>query len=162
ATWLTIGSLFAIILFGEMFPKSLAVIQSRFLAPLVAVPMSVAVRVLDPVIPLLRLVTLLSRRLVLPRFQPEPYLALSDLERAVTRWSVVASLLRHVEAVLHNILPLSGLRVDELMTPRPQVRTFRPPVSLSALDGQVPTGGYLLISEPDSDEVAAAVPLTRM
>lgn len=162
ATWLTIGSLFTLILFGEMLPKSLAVIQSRFLAPLVAVPLAVAVRVLSPVIPMLRLVTLLSRRLVLPRFQPEPYLALSDLERAVTMSTTDASLLRHEEAVLQNILSLSDLRVDELMTPRTQIRTFRPPVSLSALEGHVPVGGYLLISEPDSDEVAAAVPLTRL
>ena len=162
ATWLTLGSLLGIILFGEMFPKSLAVMQSRFLAPLVAVPMAGAVRVLDPVIPVLRLVTLLSRRLVLPRFQPEPYLALGDLERAVTMSTTDASLLRHEEAVLQNILSLSDLRVDELMTPRTQTRTFRPPVSLSDLDGEVPPGGYLFISEPDSDEVAAAVPLTRL
>ncbi len=159
---LTVGALLGIILLGEMLPKNIAVLRSRFLAPLVAVPMAVAVRVLHPVIPLLRFVTLMSRRLILPRFQPEPYLALGDLERAVSMSTSDAVLLRHEEAVLQNILSLSDLRVDELMTPRTQTRTFRPPVSLSDLNGEIPPGGYLLVSEPDTDEVALAVPLTHL
>ncbi len=162
AGWLTLTSLLALILLGEMFPKNIAVLQTRLFSAMLAIPVAVAVRLVDPLAPALRFVTLLSRRLLFPRFQPEPYLALGDLERAVTLSTTDASLLRQEEAVLQNILSLSELRVDELMTPRTQTRTFRPPVSLPHLEGQIPFGGYLFISEPDSDEVALAVPLKHL
>ncbi len=162
AGWLTLGALLSIILWGEMLPKNLAVLQTRLFSALLAIPLAAAVRVLDPLIPVLRFFTLMSRRLLFPRFQPEPYLALNDLERAVTLSTSDASLLRHEEAVLQNILSLSDLRVDELMTPRTRTRVFRPPVSLADLNGMAPPGGYLLVSEPNSDEVALAVPLMQL
>ena len=162
AGYLTVGSLLAIIFFGEMLPKSLAVLHTRLLAQLLALPLSAAVRVLDPLIPVLRTANLLSRRLLCPGFQPEPYLEISDLERAVTLSTSDAKLLHQEENVLQNILLLSDMRVDELMRPRNQVAVFRPPVALQHLGGQPPRSGYILVSEEENDEIAAAIPLTSL
>jgi CBS domain containing-hemolysin-like protein len=48
------------------------------------------------------------------------------------------------------------------MRPRTQFLSFRPPVSLADLGGRVPPSGYLLVTEPDSDEVAGAIPLRSL
>lgn len=155
-------SLVVIIIFSEMLPKSLAVLQARRLATLVGVPLAAMVRLLDPVLPGLRLANLLSRRVLWPRFTPEPYLRVGDLERAVELSTTDATLLEQEQTVLQNIVSLSGIRVDELMRPRRRFLSFRPPVSLSDLKGEIPPSGYLLVTEPDSDEVAAAIALRNL
>ena len=78
-----LGSLVTIIVFGEMLPKSLGVLQPQRLAVWLAVPLAATVRIVDPLLPVFRLATLLSRRLLWPNFEPEPYLHVRDLERAV-------------------------------------------------------------------------------
>jgi putative hemolysin len=157
-----VGSLLVIIILSEMLPKSLAVLQPRRLAGLVAIPLAAMVRLLSPVLPGLRLANLLSRRLLWPRFQPEPYLRVGDLERAVQLSTSDAALLEQEQRVLQNLVLLSEIRADELMRPRIQFLSFRPPVSLADLEGRMPRSGYLLLSEPDSDEVAAAIPLRNL
>lgn len=158
----TFGSLLAIILFSEMLPKSLAVLGPRRLATLVGIPLAAAVRLLDPVLPMLRTANLLTRRLLWPQFQPEPYLRLGDLERAVKLSVSDAAILKQEQAVLQSIVLLSEIRADELMRPRTQFLSFRPPVALSDLEGRLPKSGYLLMTEPESDEVAAAIPLKNL
>jgi len=76
-----IAALFGIILFGEVLPKSTAVVFRRPLASLVSWPLAFAVRLLDPIIPSLRYVTLLARRAFWPHVSREPYLDADDLER---------------------------------------------------------------------------------
>jgi CBS domain containing-hemolysin-like protein len=154
-----LGSLLAIILLGEMLPKSLAVLHARFLAATVSIPLSAAVRALDPVAWVLQAVNLLSRRLIWPAFKPEPYMHLGDLERAIELSTSDAALLGQEQTVLGNIVSLSDIRVDELMRPRTQFLAFRPPVALDDLQGQMPPSGYLLLTEKESDDVAAAIPL---
>ena len=153
------GSLLAIILLSEMLPKSLGVLKPRALSSLVGVPLAAMVRLVDPLMPALRPVNLLSQRLLWPRFEPEPYLQVRDLERAVELSTTDAALVQREQVVLQSIVSLSEIRVDELMRPRTRFLTFRPPVSLSDLQGRLPPSGYLLITEPDSEEVAAAVSL---
>jgi len=157
-----VGTLLGLILMGELLPKSLAVLAPRGTATALAVPLSMLVRLADPLLPAFRLANLLSRRLIWPRFEPEPYLHVSDLERAVRLSTADAALVEQEQRVLEHIVWLSEIRVDELMRPRPQVRVFRPPVALSDLQGEVPRSGYALITEPESDEVVAAVPLRRL
>jgi len=157
-----VGSLLVIIVFSEMLPKSLAVLQPRSVAALVAVPLSAAVRVLDPVLPVLRLANLLSRRVLWPTFKQEPYLRVGDLERAVELSTSNAALLGQEQAVLQSIVAFSEIRADELMRPRTQFLAFRPPVALADLEGQLPPSGYLLVTEPDSDEVAQAIALRHL
>jgi len=156
------GSVLAIIFFSEMLPKTLAVTVARTLAPLFAVPLTVAVRIVDPLMPALRLTNLLSRRLIWPRFQPEPYLQVSDLERAIELSTSDAQLAEQEQTVLSNIVAMSDIRVDAWMRPRTQFLSFRPPVSLADLEGTMTPSGYLLVTEPDGDEVTAAIDLQNL
>jgi CBS domain containing-hemolysin-like protein len=158
----TLGSLLALILLSEMLPKSLAVLGPRHVAILVGIPLAAAVRLVDPVLPVLRTANLLTRRLLWPQFQPEPYLHVGDLERAVKLSTSDAAIIEHEQAVLQSIVLLSEIRADELMRPRTQFLSFRPPVALSDLQGRLPKSGYLLVTEAESDEVAAAIPLRNL
>jgi CBS domain containing-hemolysin-like protein len=159
---LALGALLAIIFFGELLPKSLAVGQPAVLAGLLAAPLAAAIRLVAPVLPAFRLAHLLSRRLFWPRFQAEPYLRTSDLERAV-RWSTIdAALLAQEQRVLESIVSLAEIRADELMRPRVQLRTFRPPVALADLRGSFPASGYLLVVEPENEEVVGAIALRNL
>jgi CBS domain containing-hemolysin-like protein len=155
-------SLLAIIFFSEMLPKSVGVLINRKLAGLMGVPLTVAVRILDPVMPTLRFVNLLSRRMIWPRFKSEPYLEVSDLERAISLSTSDAKLVAQEQAALRNIVLLSDIRVDEWMRPRTQFLTFRPPVALADLNGQMTPSGYMLITEPDSEEVESAIHLKEL
>jgi CBS domain containing-hemolysin-like protein len=158
----TIISLLAIIFCSEMLPKSIAVLSAYRLTNLVSLPLSLAVRAVDPIMPALRFVHLLSQRLIWPGFQPEPYLEVADLERAVKISSDEAELAEQEQTVLSNIVQLSDIRADEWMRPRTQFLSFRPPVSSADLQGQLPPSGYLLVTEPDSEEVASAINLKRL
>lgn len=155
-------SLLLIIFFSEMVPKSIGVLCARRLAGLIGAPLTIAARLADPLLPVLRVVTLLSRRLVWPRFKPEPYLEVSDLERAIELSTTDAKLIEQEQAALRNIVLLSDIRVDEWMRPRTQFRTFRPPVALQDLGGEITPSGYLLITEPDSEEVELALHLKEL
>jgi putative hemolysin len=154
-----VGTLVAVILFGEMLPKSLGVLQPQRLAAWLAIPLAATIRVVNPLLPVFRLVTLLSRRLLCPNFQPEPYLHVRDLERAVKLSGADTSLVEQEQRVLESIVQLSDIRAEELMRPRTQFLVYRPPVTLADLKARPPLGGYLLVAETDSDEVAAAIDL---
>ena len=151
-----------LIIFGEMLPKTLAVLIPRQTAVVVAVPLAATARLLDPILPALRTANLLSLRLFCPAFRPEPYLQVGDLERAVQLSTGNAALLKQEQQVLENIVLLSEIRVEELMRPRMNCHVFSPPVSLADLGGQITPSGYLLIAEADSDEVAGAVALKNL
>jgi len=157
-----VASLLVMIILSEMLPKSLAVLKPGGLAVAVCAPLAAMVRVLDPVLPVFRVANLLSRRLLWPRFRPEPYLRVGDLERAVELSTTDAALLEQEQKVLQSIVLLSEIRADELMRPRTQFLSFPPPVSLADLQGRMPPSGYLLVSEGDSDEVAAAIALRSL
>ena len=153
-------SLLGIIFFSEMFPKSISVLQPRVIARLLSLPLLVFVRLLDPVMPALQGVNLVTRRLFFPGVSREAYLDVGDLERAIEiSGSSDESVIHQEQAVLQNIVQLSNIRIDEWMRPRTQFEIFRPPVAISDLGGQIPRSGYLLISEPDSEEIERAIRL---
>jgi CBS domain containing-hemolysin-like protein len=154
-----LGTLVAVILFGEMLPKSLGVLQPQRLALWLAIPLSAAVRIVGPFLPGFHMVMLLSRRLLWPNFEPEPYLHVRDLERAVRISGSDAALVEQEARVLESVVLLSDIRAEELMRPRTQFHTYHPPVTLADLKARPPTGGYLLVTERDSEEVAAAIAL---
>jgi putative hemolysin len=142
-----------------MLPKSIAVLKPRKISAIVSLPLSFAVRVVDPMMPLLQSINLISRRLVWPGFQAEPFMEVSDLERAIEHSGKDAALIKQEQAVLQNIVQLSTIRVEEWMRPRTQFVSFRPPVQLADLKGSIPASGYLLITEPDSREIEKAIRL---
>lgn len=156
-----VGSLLTIILFSEMFPKSFGVSQPRLMASLLALPLSLAVRMVDPLMPTLQTVNLLSQRLIWPSFAPEPYLEVGDLERAVEMSTSDAALLAQEQLVLQNILGLSQVRAVETMRPRMWLAARRPPISLADVEGELPPTGYVFVTESDSDELFGAIPLSR-
>lgn len=147
------------IIFGEVLPKSLAVVFSRRLAPLVSRPLSWSVAALDPLMPGLRRVTRLARRAFWPHLRTEPYLRSEDLERAIDLSVQRDEVIRHERQALHMILDFSEITAEEIMRPRGTYLTFEPPVSLADLNGQVPPSDYILITEPDSENIDRAVPL---
>ena len=161
-----VGSLFVIIIFAEVLPKNFGVMAPQFFALLVCVPLSFLVRVLQPVLPTLSFLNLLTRRVVLPHFEPESYLRVTDLERAVVFSGDDAVLLKREQRTLQNIVSLSDMDADELMCPRSWLKTFRPPITfdqiLTELDGTLPRNGYCLLTEPDSEEIVSALSLTRL
>src|SRR5271157_1675912 len=142
-----VGSVVTIILFGEMLPKSLGVLQTQRLAVWLAIPLAATIRIVSPLLPVFRLATLLSRRLLWPNFAPEPYLHIRDLERAVKLSGADATLVEQGQRVLESIVLLSDIRAEELMRPRMQFLSYRPPVTLADLKARPPSGGYLLVTE---------------
>jgi CBS domain containing-hemolysin-like protein len=156
------GALLVLIFFGEMLPKNLAVLQPRGIAPLVSFPVAGAARIVDPILPAMRRTTLVLRRIVWPVFEPEMYLDVADLQRAIELSTSDAALKEQEISILQNIVSLSVMQAEELMRPRTQFQSFRPPVSLEDLKGRTTASGYVLVSEPESDEIAAAVRLADL
>ena len=157
-----VGSVLAIIFLSEMLPKSLAVIRARSVSSLVSVPLSLLVRMVDPLMPVLRTTYVLSRRLIWPTFREESYLDVADLTRAIELSKADGRLAAQEQAALQNVVLLSEIRVDEWMRPRTQFTTFRPPVSLDQLEGKLTPSGYLLVTHPDSEEVTGAIDLKEL
>ena len=155
-------SLLVLIFFGEVIPKSLALILRGWLARFIGAPLALAVRVIDPLAPTFRFVTLLFRRLFWPNLKVEPYLAPEDLAAAVDFSTQDAVLSESERLVLDNILDLSEIRAEEIMRPRGSYRLFRPPVSRGDLGPELPPSGYVLIAEPGGEEIASAVSLTSL
>lgn len=152
--------LVAIIVFGEVLPKSTAVVFHRRLSTLVIWPLSSAVRVLDPVIPFLQHVSRSIRRAFWPHVKREAYLDADDLERAV-EVSPSGQLNAIERDVLHNVLDLSEIPVEEVMRPRGTFVTRIAPVHLADLNHEVPPSNYLMIIDGRESNVEKAVPLSR-
>ena len=159
AAMFAIVSLLMLIFCCEMLPKTVGVLLAIRLTNIVSLPLSVFVKLVDPIIPLLLTINRLSQRAIWPAIQAESKLDIADLERAILLSVKDAQLMEQETAVLKNIVQLSDIRADEWMRPRSHYQVFRPPVSLADLEGKVPPSGYLLIAEPDSDELEYAVRL---
>lgn len=159
ATAFAFTSLLVVIFFSEMLPKSLAVLRARSLAAFLAVPLAFAVRMVDPLRPVLRGVSVLSQRLIWPRLKVEPYIQVSDLERAIQVSMQSSTVLEQEEMALRGIVALSDSQAVEMMRPRMRFKMFAPPVSLKDLEGEMTPSGYLLISDEQGDDVVSAVNL---
>lgn len=159
---LRIGSLLIIIFCSEMLPKTVAVLTSRRLSASVSLPLTIMVRMVDPIMPVLSFIMKISRRLLWPTFEEEASLETADLERAIELSTGDAKLLHQEQTVLHNIVSLSSLRADEAMRPRPQLQMFKPPVSVDDIAGQMDQSGYLFITEEHSDNITGAVRLQSL
>ena len=162
AGMLALGSLLAIILFSEMIPKTVGVLRPRLLAQTLSIPLAGAVRLFDPLAPTFAKINGAVRRVLFPNFQSEPYLALRDLEQAITVSTADEALAKLERLALQNIVLLSDQRADELMRPRKQYQSFAPPVSLEDLGGRPTKSGYVLVNEADSDEVTGAIALNYL
>lgn len=159
---LTIISVTMLIIFGEVLPKGGAVLLRRGVAAVVSGPLTVAVRVASPVTPFLSGVATAIRRAVWPRLQPEPHLDVGDLERAIETSQAGVDLIRHEQQVLHNILDLSEITVEEVMRPRGNYTTWPSPVHLPDVEGKLLQTDYLYLRDAGPDEIRGAVPLRSL
>ncbi|MBO6171540.1 MAG: HlyC/CorC family transporter [Desulfovibrio sp.] len=108
------GFTILILAFGEIVPKNLGVVQAERLAPLLARPLSILVRVMGP---LLQLTSLISQLVAKPS-SSGPVISEDDI-RAVTSLSRQAGRIKpYEEAFVRNVLSLDQKRVHEIMTPR--------------------------------------------
>ncbi len=164
------AALVTLILLSEVLPKSLAVLQPRWVARWVSVPLEGAIRLVEPLLPVLRQLVRISQRVLCPRFEPEPYLQVEDLERAVELAAASSSpqvsapeqLLRHQHELLQSLVSFSEMRVDELMRPRRQMAVFRTPVEWKYVQYHPPPTEYLFLADPQTDEIIAAVNLRHV
>jgi CBS domain containing-hemolysin-like protein len=147
------------IVFGEVVPKSSAVMFRQPLSRLVSYPLSFAVRLFDPLSPTFDSVTRAMRRVFWPDIKREQYLHPEDLEQAIENSAGNKSVLRQERQVLHNILNLSEISVEEVMRPRGTYRAVAAPVHLSDLANTPIPADYLVILAEKGDNVIGAVPL---
>jgi len=157
-------SLVAIILFGEVLPKSLAVVSRQRLATLVGWPLAAALRLIDPISDGLNVVTVVARRTFWPHLQREPYLRAEDLELAVRNSELSADVIRQERFVLHNILDLADITVEEVMRPRGSYVCLPVPVGLDDLRrevsiNEVPSNDYVAVRSNHDETIDRAIPL---
>jgi len=155
-----LASLVALLLCGEVVPKVVAALGRRSLAPLVAWPVAIVVRVLDPALPLFRGLTLVARRTFAPHIRQEAYLSAEDLENAVNVSDLSAEMIRQEKQILHNILDLSEIRAEEIMRPRGTYAAHRPPINVADFGGKVPPGDYVAVVRKGSDDVEGVIALS--
>jgi CBS domain containing-hemolysin-like protein len=159
---LSLLGLVLLILFGEVGPKSIAVVLRRQIAVLTGLPLSLAARALDPVLPILSTLTQALRRMLWPNLKQEPYLELDDIERAVENSELGVELVHLEQQILGRILELSDMTAEELMRPRGTYRVWQPPIHLSDLHAQDAVPEFLLIAGEDRDTVTRALTLYDM
>lgn len=147
------------IVFGEVVPKSSAVMFRQPLARLVSFPLAFAVQIFDPLAPTFESVTRTLRRVFWPEIKREQYLHPEDLEQAIENSAGNKSVLLQERQVLHNILNLSEIQAEEVMRPRGTYRAIAAPVHLSDLADTPIPADYLVILAEKGDDVVGAVPL---
>ncbi|QDS96284.1 hypothetical protein FF011L_50920 [Roseimaritima multifibrata] len=158
----TIASLLTIIFCSEMLPKSLAVVSPLRLAYFIGPPLSLSVKVISPLLPIISMANLFARRLVWPGFQPEADLELSDIERAVDLGTGDAALAARERGMMQQLIGISDTRVGEWMRPRSQLRIYNLPADPAILKEPIFGDGTLLFAEPGGEEVVAAVSVRRL
>lgn len=159
---ITVIALLLMVMGGEFLPKTAAVTRPLLFVRLVVVPLGVAVRAIDVVLPLVRMVNEYSRRLVWPGFRAEQYLELADLDRAIELSTHDARLFEQEQQVLRNIIRLSEIKAVEWMRPRTQYVVFTPPLSLGQLGGLKTPSGYMLVTNDDGTDIVSYVNISAL
>jgi len=157
-------NLLGMIVLGEVLPKSTAVVFKQKISVVASWPLAAAVAVLDPIIPFLGRLARLLRRSLWPHVQPEPPLQAEDLERAIdASVATTTELLEIEQQVLHNILDLNEVNVEEVMRPRNLVTLVDPTDTLeTATIVNLRNTDYLLIRNDGEDICRQAVALSRI
>ncbi|MCG8653306.1 MAG: CNNM domain-containing protein [Pirellulales bacterium] len=143
----TVASLLTIIFFSEMLPKSVAVLAPVQLSVLVGVPLELAVRLVGPILPLVRVTNLAASRLIWPTFEPEPEIDLADIERAIELGTDDAVLLQRERVAMRGLVEIAATRVGELMRPRSKLRLCPKHPDRRVIEAGMPPGGYLMITD---------------
>ena len=143
----TSTTLLTIIFCSEMLPKSIAVLSPTRTSILVAAPLSLAVRLVSPLLPLVKTSNLLASRLLWPSFEAESEINLADIERAVELGTHDAALLERERLALRSLVEISETRASELLRPRSRLHLVASPIVRDVLFAQSPPGGYAIITD---------------
>jgi putative hemolysin len=155
-------TLFLLITGGELIPKSLGVINPKLFARLISFPLTIAIRITDPITPILRFFNEASRRLIWPGLKPENYLEIQDLQRAIMLSTTDSQLVDQEQGVLQNILQLSEIHVDEWMRPKSDFESLPAPVSMRDLIALERKSPYILVTDPSGNEILGTLSLNTL
>ncbi len=158
AAAIPVVSLLGIILLGEVLPKSLAVVFRRRLATWLAWPLAICVRLFDPIAGTFVATTGFLHRVFWPHVTVEPALETDDLEQAVENSARTAEVVAQERQVLHNILDLGDISVEEVMRPRGTWLALPLPIHLEHLDTQAIESGFVVVGG-NRDIVESIIPL---
>lgn len=159
AATLSLIGFVALILFGEVAPKALAVNLRRPISILSSRLIALAARVLDPILPLFAGSTRALQRVLWPHLKQEPYLDVEDIERAVETSRPGNEIAQVEQAILSRILELSDMTAEEVMRPRGTYHVWQAPVHLSDLKSRGSIPEVMLIAGEDRDNVTRALML---
>ena len=116
--------LLVIIFFSEMLPKSLALLSPQRAAAVLSPPLSIAVRVVGPILPPIMAANRIATRLVWPGLVDESELELEDIHRAIELGTDDAALATREREVLKHLVETADVRVGEWMRPRSHWRVL--------------------------------------
>lgn len=152
-----IVSLLFMILVGEVLPKSTAVVFRNQVAPLAAIPLAAAVRVLDPILPRLESMSRSIRRWLWPNLEHEGVLSVLDLEHAIDASKTTADVGPVEQHVLQNLLELSNFKAEELMRPRGMYPAIVEPIDKAMLDQVEPGADVVIVMDHGQEKVTGAI-----
>jgi len=159
AATLSLAGFVALILFGEVAPKSLAVNLRRPISIFSGPPLALAARILDPILPLFAGTTRALQRVLRPQLKQEPYLNVEDIERAVETSQLGVEIARTEQEILGRILEISDMTAEEVMRPRGTYHVWQAPVHLQDLKSRGSIPEVMLIAGEDRDNVTRALML---
>lgn len=148
---MNLAGVIMIITLGEIVPKSLALVAGRTVAGLVSVPLALATRILDPMIPMLGHAASAVRRVWHPQIEPESLLEPRDLDNAAKLFEAGSELTVERARVFRNVLDLLDLCAEDLMWPRARFSSL----GKSSISGTEYTlllaGNVVVVLRPDEE-----------
>ena len=103
----------AILIFSEILPKTIGVAYSRELAPFIALPLAVLIKILSPIIWICQLATKL-----IPHADREEMVSAEDIQAMALLSRKSGEIDPHQEGIIKNIIDLKEKTVRKAMTPR--------------------------------------------
>jgi putative hemolysin len=148
---------YLVLQFTEILPKAVGVYQNRRLAPIIAYPLAVLIRVFTPVVGFIHLV---NRMFGVKRDRPRPEATLEEIASlaALARLEEVIGPLQ--ERIIRGASRLSGLSAREVMIPVDQVAflsaSWAPAEALATAERDAHTR-FPVCEEGDADRVVGYV-----
>ena len=158
----TLVTLLAIVFFSEMLPKSIAVVIPDRFSAVIGVPLSVAVAIVSPILPLVESANQVARRLIWPTFESEPAIDLSDIDRAIELGTDDAALQQRDRIAFHGLVEMAEVRSAEIMRPRSKLLMCPQPVTVEHLCQETPPGGWVMVTDEDQKNIQAAIPVRHL
>ena len=132
------------------------------LAPLAAIPLAAAVRVLDAILPTLDNLSRSIRHWLWPKLEDEAVLSISDLEHAIQASETADDVGVAEQYVLRNILELSDVKAEELMRPRGMFETATEPIESDLFDHVPPDTDVVAVMDETHERVVGAIAMNSI